>query len=242
MSLGAGLGKVAGRVFRIGHLGDFNDLMLAGTLCGVEMGLRVAGVSVGAGVEAALERALAAAGYEHYETSAYARPGRRARHNLNYWTFGDYLGIGAGAHGKLSFPDRIVRQARYRQPQEYMTRAIGGNAVQTEHAVAVEDIPFEFMMNALRLTEGFPLALFEERSGVPLVAALKGLDQAERRGLIERDHERVVPTALGRRFLNDLLQIFLPAAAIRQPPQPVNDSEENQGFPPKPPFLDGFPP
>ena len=152
-----------------------------------------------------------AAGYEHYETSAYARPGRRSRHNVNYWSFGDYLGIGAGAHSKLSFPDRILRQARYRQPREYMTRVAAGGAVQTEHEVPGRDIPFEFMMNALRLNDGFPVSLFEERAGLPLTYALKGLDEAERRGLIVRDHRHVAPTELGRRFLNDLLQIFLPS-------------------------------
>jgi putative oxygen-independent coproporphyrinogen III oxidase len=160
-------------------------------------------------MQAAVEARLSEAGYDHYETSAYAKTGRRSRHNLNYWTFGDYLGIGAGAHSKLSFPERILRQARYRQPREYMERSGSGSAVQTEHAVAGKDVPFEFMMNALRLSEGFALSLFEERSGVPLVSALKELDEAERRGLIVRDHERVTPTELGRRFLNDLLQIFL---------------------------------
>lgn len=158
----------------------------------------------------AIEAQLAGAQYLHYETSAYAKAGKRSRHNLNYWTFGDYLGIGAGAHGKLSFPDRIVRQARYRQPREYMERIRAGSAVQAEHDVPAGEIPFEFMMNALRLSEGFALSLFEERAGMPLVSALKGLDEAERRGLIVRDHARVVPTELGRRFLNDLLQIFLP--------------------------------
>jgi len=160
-------------------------------------------------MQEAVEHTLEAAGFDHYETSAYARPGMRSRHNLNYWTFGDYLGIGAGAHSKLSFPDRIVRQARYRQPREYMERAGAGSAVHTDEPVAPREIPFEFMMNALRLTDGFELALFEERAGVPLVSALRGLDEAERRGLIVRDHERVAPTELGRRFLNDLLQIFL---------------------------------
>lgn len=156
-----------------------------------------------------VEGLLAKAGYDHYETSAYALPGRRSRHNLNYWMFGDYLGIGAGAHSKLSFPTRIVREARYRQPREYMERASAGDAVQTAHDVAAREVPFEFMMNALRLNGGFPLSLFEERTGTPLVAALKGLDEAERRGLIVRDHERVAPTERGRRFLNDLLEIFL---------------------------------
>ena len=161
-----------------------------------------------------IETMLEAAGYGHYETSAYARPTMRSRHNLNYWTFGDYLGIGAGAHSKLSFRNRIVRQARYRQPREYMERALLGTAIQTDQTVAASEIAFEFMMNALRLTEGFALPLFEERAGVPLAGALAALDEAERRGLIERDHERVRPTALGRRFLNDLLQIFLPADAL----------------------------
>jgi putative oxygen-independent coproporphyrinogen III oxidase len=159
----------------------------------------------------AIESLTSDAEYEHYETSAYAQPGRRSRHNLNYWMFGDYLGIGAGAHSKLSFPDRVLRQARYRQPRDYMARVGAGGAVQSEHEVAARDIPFEFMMNALRLNEGFPLSLFEERSGLPLTFALKGLDEAERRGLIVRDHRHVAPTELGRRFLNDLLQIFLPA-------------------------------
>jgi coproporphyrinogen III oxidase-like Fe-S oxidoreductase len=130
---------------------------------------------------------------------------------VNYWTFGDYLGIGAGAHSKLSFPDRIVRQARYRQPREYMERAIAGAAAQTDQPVSAADIPFEFMMNALRLNDGFPISLYQERAGVPLVTVLAALDEAERRGLIERDHARIAPTELGRRFLNDLLQIFLPA-------------------------------
>ena len=153
---------------------------------------------------------LRAAGYDHYETSAYARPDHRSRHNLNYWTFGDYLGIGAGAHSKLSFPDRIVRQTRYRQPREYMEQALAGSAVQTDQPVSAAEIPFELMMNALRLNEGFALSLFEERSGMPLVTVLHALDEAQRRGLVTRDHQRVAPTELGRRFLNDLLQIFLP--------------------------------
>jgi oxygen-independent coproporphyrinogen-3 oxidase len=161
-------------------------------------------------MQEAIEAVTAAAGYEHYETSAYALAGRRSRHNMNYWTFGDYLGIGAGAHSKLSFSDRVLRQARYRQPREYMSRVAAGKAIQTQHQIAACDMPFEFMMNALRLTHGFPLSLFEERAGMPLVAVLKGLDEAERRGFIARDHRHVTPTELGRRFLNDLLQIFLP--------------------------------
>ncbi|MEO8441460.1 MAG: radical SAM family heme chaperone HemW, partial [Betaproteobacteria bacterium] len=157
-----------------------------------------------------IEARLAAAGYRHYETSAFALPGRQARHNMNYWTFADYLGIGAGAHSKLSFADRITRQVRFKQPRQYMESAAVGDAIQEQHVVGTTEIGFEFMMNALRLTGGFPAVLFQERAGMPLTVVLKQLDEAEQRGLIERDHQRVAPTALGRRFLNDLLQIFLP--------------------------------
>ncbi len=161
-------------------------------------------------MQEAIEQKLAAAGYKHYETSAFAQPRAQCRHNLNYWTFGDYLGIGAGAHSKLSFADRITRQARYKQPKQYMEAAHKGNAVQEGHDVAAHDIGFEFMMNALRLSSGFPVALFEERAGLPLAAVLKSMEEAEQRGFIERDHRHIAPTDLGRRFLNDLLQIFLP--------------------------------
>jgi len=156
-----------------------------------------------------VEGMLATAGYRHYETSAFAQPGRQSRHNMNYWTFGDYLGIGAGAHSKISFPERVLRQARYKQPKQYMESAACGNAVQESHEIGGDEVGFEFMMNALRLNGGFPLVLFEERAGVPLTSVLKQLDIAESKGLITRDHQRVEPTQLGRRFLNDLLQIFL---------------------------------
>lgn len=172
-----------------------------------------------ADMQEAIETRLAQAGFEHYETSAFAHAARKCRHNLNYWTFGDYLGIGAGAHSKLSVPGRITRQARCRQPKQYMESAAAGNAVHEQHDVAVPDIGFEFMMNALRLNCGFPVALFEERAGLRLTSVLKQLEEAERRGLIERDHQRVAPTALGRRFLNDLLQLFLveaPSADSRE--------------------------
>jgi putative oxygen-independent coproporphyrinogen III oxidase len=162
-----------------------------------------------AGMQVALEAMLAAAGYEHYETSAFAQPGRQARHNLNYWRFGDYLGVGAGAHGKLSFRDRVQRQMRHRHPRDYMDRALAGNAVQTEQDVAVAELPFEFMMNALRLTGGFPATLFTDRTSLPLSAALPQLAEAERRGFIERDAMHIRPTETGQRFLNELLQIFL---------------------------------
>jgi putative oxygen-independent coproporphyrinogen III oxidase len=155
---------------------------------------------------------LAAAGYANYETSGWARPGRECRHNLNYWTFGDYLGIGAGAHSKISFPERIVRSMRVKQPREYLRRAPRGEAVQETRELGRADLVFEFMMNALRLADGFPVATFVERTGLQIAAAEKPLARAEERGLIARDRERVRPTELGRRFLNDLLELFLPAA------------------------------
>jgi oxygen-independent coproporphyrinogen-3 oxidase len=152
---------------------------------------------------------LAAAGYANYETSAYAKPGRESRHNLNYWRFGDYLGIGAGAHGKLSFPDRITRHARFKQPKAYMQQAPLGLSIEEETTVATADLPFEFMLNALRLKEGFSNHLFSERTGLPISLVSGPLQQAIDRGLIESDPLRVVPTAKGRLFLNDLLEMFL---------------------------------
>ena len=153
-----------------------------------------------------------ASGLERYEVSAYARPGQRARHNLNYWEFGDYLGIGAGAHGKLSFAHRVVRQVRWRDPAAYMLGAERGGAVAQEHEIARADLAFEFMLNALRLKGGFALARFSERTGLPLSAVESQLAEAERRGLVARDLVRVAPTRLGFDFLNDLQQIFLPAS------------------------------
>ncbi len=158
-----------------------------------------------------IEELLAAQGYEHYETSAFAQPRKQARHNLNYWQFGDYLGIGAGAHSKLSFHDKVIRQARYKQPQAYLEQVAQGAPVQTEHEVGREELGFEFMMNALRLNEGFIPALFTERTSLSLLALRRELELAEQRGLLLRQPQRIAPTELGRRFLNDLLQIFLPA-------------------------------
>ena len=156
-----------------------------------------------------IEEMLAANGYQHYETSAFAQPKRRARHNLNYWQFGDYLGIGAGAHSKLSFPDKILRQVRYKQPQAYMQQVAKDAPLQSEHEVSRDELAFEFMLNALRLTEGFDSVLFNERTSLPLLGIRRELEQAERRGLLLRDHQRIAPTQLGQRFLNDLLEIFL---------------------------------
>ncbi|HWP19377.1 MAG TPA: radical SAM family heme chaperone HemW [Burkholderiaceae bacterium] len=151
----------------------------------------------------------ARAGLERYEVSAYARPGHACAHNLNYWRFGDYLGIGAGAHSKLSFPHRVVRQVRFREPARYMEGALAGQAVAQDEEVRREDLPFEFMLNALRLREGFELARFTERTGLPVSAIAAGLDEAERLGLVERDLHRVWPTARGFDFLSDLQALFL---------------------------------
>jgi oxygen-independent coproporphyrinogen-3 oxidase len=157
-----------------------------------------------------IEEQTTLAGYQHYEVSAFAQPGRRARHNLNYWEFGDYLGIGAGAHSKLSFPHRIVRQARYKQPGTYMQQAATGNAVFEEAEISREALGFEFMLNALRLTGGFESRLFAERTGLPLQVVEGALAEAEARGLLTCDHRMIQPTVLGQRFLNDLQQMFLP--------------------------------
>jgi putative oxygen-independent coproporphyrinogen III oxidase len=158
----------------------------------------------------AVGAALAERGYAHYETSAWAKSGRECAHNLNYWRFGDYLGIGAGAHGKVSFPDRVTRTVRWKQPREYLERAAEGRPIQEIREVGRDDLVFEFMMNALRLAEGFPVASFIERTGLQIAVAEKPLREAEARRLIVRDHERIQPTDLGQRFLNDLLQLFLP--------------------------------
>ncbi len=156
-----------------------------------------------------VEATLSAAGYEHYETSAYARPGRRCRHNLNYWEFGDYLGIGAGAHSKLSFHDRIVRQANVKHPRQYLELAGTPRAIAEARQVARQDLPFEFMMNALRLTGGVPKALFTARTGLPLSAAAGAIAEAEARGLLTQDLTHIRPTDRGQRYLNDLLQLFM---------------------------------
>ena len=167
-----------------------------------------------ADIEEAVLHMLAQAGYVHYETSAHAKSGRECRHNLNYWRFGDYVGIGAGAHSKLSFPDRIVRELRWKQPRQYLDQVHAGIPLQEQFEVSSRDLPFEFMLNALRLTEGVPTPLFAERTGMPLSMAAAPIAEATRKGLLEPDPLVLRPTALGRRFLNDLQQLFLPDRAI----------------------------
>ncbi len=150
-----------------------------------------------------------AAGMDRYEISAYGKPGHRCRHNLNYWQFGDYLGIGAGAHSKISFAHRVLRQVRFRDPARYMNQALAGQAVAQSDEVARSDLPFEYMLNALRLRHGFGLRDFTERTGLAITAIEAGLMEAERKGLIERDFARVKPTERGFDFLSDLQEIFL---------------------------------
>ncbi len=164
----------------------------------------------------------AAAGLQRYEVSAFARPGHRCGHNLNYWQFGDYLGIGAGAHGKLSFPHRVLRQVRWREPGTYMQQALAGTPVSNEHEVARRDLPFEYMLGALRLREGFDLQRFAERTGLPVSAVLPGLQQAEGRGLLVLQGDHAQPTARGFDFLSDLQALFLapPAPGQARPPGP----------------------
>ena len=168
-----------------------------------------------ANMQIMIEERLERGGYINYETSAFACPGYKSQHNLNYWLFGDYLGIGAGAHSKISFADRIVRQVRYKNPKEYLLKKIvdmnsPSVLLQEQHEVSKNDRRFEFLMNALRLTSGFEIALLQERTGLPITGIQQQLDEAEQRGLIIRSHSHMSPTLTGKRFLNDLLQIFLP--------------------------------
>ncbi|MDB5803410.1 MAG: oxygen-independent coproporphyrinogen oxidase-like protein [Betaproteobacteria bacterium] len=156
-----------------------------------------------------IEEALAGSGYTHYETSAYAQPNRMSRHNTNYWRFGDYLGLGAGAHGKLSFAHRVLRTTKLKNPEGYMAGCEADAPLAEEREVARKELPFEFMLNALRLTAGFETSLFTERTGLPISAIGRELDAAEARGLLTRDHARIAPTERGMRYLNDLMEMFL---------------------------------
>ncbi|MES2205248.1 MAG: radical SAM family heme chaperone HemW [Pseudomonadota bacterium] len=158
-----------------------------------------------------IEEKLLQAGFNHYEVSAFAKTKQESRHNLNYWQFGDYLGIGAGAHGKISFADKVIRQHRYRQPEQYMQSALKGNSIQGEQVVGASDIGFEFMLNALRLREGVPAILYEMHTGFPLSNLSPILNIAVQRGWLEPDPTILRPTPLGFRFLNDLLELFLPS-------------------------------
>jgi len=158
-----------------------------------------------------LEARLAAAGYTHYETSAFALPGHQCRHNLNYWTFGDYLGIGPGAHSKLTNHEGARRQMRYKSPKAYLMAATTGNFIQTDEPILATDLPGEFMMNALRLNEGFGIEMFERYTGLPWLIVSRQVDAAIQDGFLEwvEPNQHLRPTLQGRRFLNVLLQRFL---------------------------------
>ncbi len=164
---------------------------------------------VSADMQEQIEALLAEHGYEHYETSAFCKPKNQSRHNLNYWQFGDYLGIGAGAHSKLSYHDKITRETRHKHPKAFMENAENGNAVDNTWIIERADLGFEFMMNALRLSDGVEISLFQQRTGLSLQAIHKGLTAASQKGLITQDLKRIKPTALGQRYLNDLLGLFL---------------------------------
>ena len=153
---------------------------------------------------------LTEAGYRRYEVSAYAKKDQECKHNLNYWRFGDYIGIGAGAHGKISYPAKITRQVRERHPQTYMqAMETKGNALIESREVASKDLPFEFMLNTLRLTDGVDTNTFSERTGLPLSVISKGLDAASKKGLLDENPSKLKATTLGLRYLNNLQEIFL---------------------------------
>jgi putative oxygen-independent coproporphyrinogen III oxidase len=151
----------------------------------------------------------AALAMDRYEVSAFARPSHRCAHNMNYWQFGDYLGIGAGAHTKLSYPHRVLRQVRWREPAAYMAKAGEGAAVSNENEVSRAELPFEFMLNALRLREGVPLSHYLERTGLPPSSIAKAMQQARAKGLAELDPARIAATPRGFDFLSDLQSLFL---------------------------------
>ena len=161
----------------------------------------------------ALQTELADAGFAQYEVSAYARAGRRCRHNLNYWQFGDYLGIGAGAHAKITHAEGITRLWKVKQPRDFLESAGSAAVLGGEQRLAENDVAFEFMLNALRLADGVSTILFLERTGLDPACLQKPLTQAVARGLLEPGLDHIRPTPLGRRFLNDLTALFLPEAS-----------------------------
>ena len=162
-------------------------------------------------IQDALEARLAAAGYTHYETSAFALPGHQCRHNLNYWTFGDYLGIGPGAHSKLTNHEGIRRQMRHKSPKAYLSAVTTGAFIQTDDPVLATDLTGEFMMNVLRLNDGFGIDLYERYTGLPWLVISRQIDAAIKEGFLEwiTPNKELRPTLKGRRFLNVLLQRFL---------------------------------
>lgn len=195
--------------YGITHLSAYHLTIEPNTLFAAQTPQNLPDDEVSADMQEAIESCLEAAGFDHYETSAFAKPGRHSRHNLNYWQFGDYVGIGAGAHGKISSHAGIVRQMRHKRPTAYLKAVAAGAPLQSSQKVARADLPFEFMMNLLRLTSGFESRLFQERTGLPLALIRRQLDAAQAQGLLDTDGAILRPTLKGQRFLNDLLTLFL---------------------------------
>nr|WP_233163919.1 radical SAM family heme chaperone HemW [Chromobacterium sp. ASV23] len=195
--------------YGITHLSAYHLTIEPNTLFAVQTPQNLPDDEVSADMQEAIESRLDAAGFDHYETSAFAKPGRHSRHNLNYWQFGDYIGIGAGAHGKISSHAGIVRQMRHKQPAAYLKAVADGNPLFSNQKISRTDLPFEFMMNLLRLTGGFESRLFQERTGLPLALIRRQLDHAQAQGLLDGDGAILRPTLKGQRFLNDLLTLFL---------------------------------
>lgn len=156
-----------------------------------------------------IEALLAQHGYDHYETSAFAKSGKQAKHNLNYWQFGDYLGIGAGAHSKLSYHDKITRETRAKHPKAYMEQALQGKTIEREWVISQDELGFEFMMNALRLVDGVPVSLFQQRTGLNISTLETAIKKAQSKDLLVVEQGYIKPTLLGQRFLNELLELFL---------------------------------
>ena len=205
----------AALAFKPPHLSIYHLTMEPNTAFAVEPPAHLPDDDLASDMLDLITERTAATGLQRYEVSAFARPGHRCLHNLNYWQFGDYLGIGAGAHGKLSFPHRVLRQVRWREPAAYMNNALAGNAVSNQHEVSRRDLPFEFMLGALRLRDGFELVRYAQRTGLPLSSVQATLQQARERGLIEpddadRDSGQVRPSPRGFDFLSDLQAMFLP--------------------------------
>ena len=164
---------------------------------------------ISAEMQVEIEVLLAKHGYDHYETSAFAKPGKQAKHNLNYWQFGDYLGIGAGAHSKLSYHDKIMRESRHKHPKAYMEQSMRCEAVDRTWQIGADDLGFEFMMNALRLIDGVAIDLFQQRTGISFNKLDTAIRKAQNKGLLDVKQNLIKPTLMGQRFLNELLELFL---------------------------------
>jgi oxygen-independent coproporphyrinogen-3 oxidase len=191
------------------HLSFYQLTIEPGTAFAKRLPAGLPDADAAADMSDAVGEALEEAGFEHYEVSGYAKPGHRCRHNLNYWLFGDYLAAGAGAHGKLTEPPGIVRERRLASPRLYVPAALQGRGAEEVRRVEERDLPFEFMLNALRLREGVPAALFEERTGMMLSKIDPILAHLRAEGLLERDPALLRPTARGRAFLSDVQEAFL---------------------------------